>query len=374
MNACDKIVVYYKGEVFDMQNILKKAKTSIVFYIIITFLIMSVLGTLSAFIQGMLLVVLILFIIVTFWFNPILVAVMYFTVKKRIDNSSNQDYTSIEWTMIKLDIILAQFAGVVMSFLLTLSLDKDFFMISYGGFGLWSVIIGMGITLVLMFLGVAVKDICLVLKSNSKSKKQEVVVTENNGLTPILLILAGIMCVLILTGFFLGRKLVEPPSLEKLLQDKSEYILEHKDYIETIRQYLEDLDYKEIVSCGEWKQKIGNLSVSYHMDEEGYSTLRLNADEVLRESGLKDIGIVEYSEIVVEFETNDYQIKKIRIPVKYRQTGIKNLVGGGLVWYSFDYQDRLSGLILDDNWQMNELEIAGHPQVSRDGNELGTRW
>lgn len=356
-------ILQSRNEVCDLQDTLKEIK-SIIVYIIITVVSMSILGTVSAFIQGIILVILVLFMMLTFWFNPVMVIVMYFKIKKKIDDNNKQGYTKMEWTLIKVDIILAQFAGVVMTFLLALSLDKDFFMVSYGGFGLWSVIIGMGGMLILMFLGVALKDLCPALKTVVKNKKEVTVVTEGKKTVQVLLGLAAIICVLIVAGILSGKKLIEPPSLKKMVQDKAEYILKHKDYVETIRQYIEDLDYEEIVRSGEWKQKVGNLEVSYHINNDDYGTLCMDAEEVLKDIKLKDINIVECGEIKIEFNTKTYEIRKIRIPIRYTQTGIKNLTGGSLVWYSSDYPDKTSGLILDENWQMLDLEIAGKQSIS----------
>lgn len=352
-----------------MKNAMKRAKI-IILYIIITFLLMSILSTLSAFIQGVIIVRLTFNIMETLgysfvwvspvWVNPILVLIVYFKIKKRIKNNSKQKYTDMEWTLINLAVILAQFAGLIMATPLGLSINKDFFMISYTGFGLWSVNAGMGATLAIMFLVIVFKALYQTLKAVLKNKKERETITGDKGVTIILLVLIVVMLSLTFTGFRLGKKLEQPPSLEKLVQDKAEYILKHKEYIETIRQYIDDIDYEELVACGECKQKIGNLDVSYHMESDGYSTLSFNAKEALENIGLKDINIVGYGDIDVEFDAKTYEVKKIYIPVIYTQTGIKNLVGGGVAWYSFDYANRPSGFILDDNWQIYKLTIAGH--------------
>lgn len=317
---------------------------------IFTFLSAAALGVLFAFIQVIMLGVLLL----TFWFNPLSIIAQYFFVKKRIDNYSKREISGMEWALVKLDIILAQLAGVAMAYPLVLCIHKDFFVIWLGAFGILSVRIGMGVPLVIMLLVIGVKE----LYPTMKSKK------EMGGLIRTLLILIVLMLFLTLAGFLLGKKLERYPSVEELFQNKSEYILKHMDHIETIREYIENLDYEEIVACGKWKQKVGNLDVSYHLENDGYSTLSLNAKEVLKNIGLKDINIVAYGDINIEFDTKTYKIGKIRIPVYYEQTGRRNLIGGSLIWYNSDYADRESGFILDDNWLIQWLKIGGHPDIT----------
>lgn len=341
-----------------MQNTLKKMKP-IIAYIIITLLLMGILGTVSVLIQGILLVIMLPFMIMTFWINPIMVTVIYFKIKKKIDDSSRQGYTDMEWALIKLNIILAQLAGVTIAHSLALCLDKDFFLMSIGGFGLRSADIGMGITLVIILSVTSIKEVYQLIKMLSCNKKEKKeIITEDKGTIKILTALIVVMAVLTFTGFLLGKKLERYPSLEELVPNKAEYILKHKEYIETIRQYIEDLDYEKIVTGR--IQKVGDLDVSYDMNNNSYSKLRMDAEDVLKDIGLKDINIVGYGEIIIEFDAKTYEVKKIYIPVKYTQTGIKNLNGGGLEWYCSDYTNRLPGFILDDNWQIDELAIAGH--------------
>lgn len=340
-----------------MQSVLIKVKPIIV-YIIITFLSVSILGVLFSLIQGFLISILIYFIILTFWFNPIFVIAEYFFVKKIIENCSKQEYTDIEWMLIKLNIISAELAGVAAAHLLALCVNKDFFMITFGGYGLRSVDIGMAIPLVIMLFVTGIKEIYQLIKMLSADKKEKRdTVTEDKGATQILTVLIVVMVVLTFTGFLLGKKLEQYPSLEELVQNKAEYILKHKDYIEAIREYIKDLDYEEIVTCGEWKQEIGNLEAFFDMENEGYGILRLSADGFLKDVDLKDINIIAtYGDIVVEFDTQNYEVKKIYIPVRYEQEGRRTLSGGSLVWYSSDYVDRESGFILDDNWLIRWLE------------------
>lgn len=340
-----------------MQQSLKETRF-IIRCIIITFLSMSVLGTLFAAIQGIILMILILWIIVTFWLNPVFVIAAYFKIKKLIDNYRKLEYTDVEWTLIKFNIILAQLAGVTMAHSLALCIHKDFFMITFGRFALWSVDVGMGITLVIMLLVTGMKDFYLVIKTLLRSKEKVAVITQNKGLTRILLVFIVLMMVLTLTGFLLGKKLERYPSLEELVQNKAEYILRHMDYIETIREYIEDLDYEEITASKESPKKVGNIKV-FHSEKDGYGILYLDVEEVLEDIGLEDINIVKYTDIRVEFDTKTYKVRKIHIPVKYEQTGKRNTQGGSLVWYSSDYVNRESGFILDDNWLIQWLERAG---------------
>ena len=109
---------------------------------IFTFLSAAALGVLFAFIQVIMLGVLLL----TFWFNPLSIIAQYFFVKKRVENYSNREFSDMEWVLVKLDIILAQLAGVTMAYPLALSINKAFFLGMFGGIEIFCVGFGMGAT------------------------------------------------------------------------------------------------------------------------------------------------------------------------------------------------------------------------------------
>lgn len=336
-----------------MQQLIKRTRI-IILCIIITFLAMSVLCTLLEFIQTIILIeILFQLIIVTFWLNPFFAIAIYFFIKRLVKKYSKQEYTDMEWTLIKLGIILAQIAGVTMAYLLALSIDKAFFLGMFGGIGIFSVNVGMGATLVIMLLGINIKELYPAIKMLVKNKKEKMVMTKNEEITVILLILIVLMCILILIGFLSGKELERIPSVEETVQKKAEYIKKNEDYIETIRKYVEGLNYEKIVLSGEWKQKVGNLNVRY-AEKKGYSVLHLDAEEVLNDIGLKDINIIAtYGDIEVEFDTKSFEIKKIIMIIKYKWEGQRGLIPVGLAWYSPDNTNRSFGwAIIDDNWQI----------------------
>ncbi len=340
-----------RKEVYFMQQSSKKTGM-IILCNILTFFFTCVLGVLFSFIN----IPLILVIYVSFWFNPIIVIAEYFFVKKRIENHTKREYSDMEWILIRCSIILAQLAGVMMSYPLLLNINKDFFIRSYGAFGPLIVRIGMGVALLIMLLVIGVKELYPAMKTLSENKKEDMVMTGRQGITEILLVLIVLMLILIFIGFLLGKKLERYPSSQELFQDKMEYILEHKDNIETIRQYIEDLDYEEVVAYGKYTMEVGNINAHYTKGEDYGILWWENAHDVLENIGLGDMNtVISDSQIEVEFDTKTYKIRKISIPLKYEDAepmGPKSLAGGNLIWYSADYENKEPGFILDDNWQI----------------------
>ncbi len=324
----------------------------IILCIILTFLSTCVLGVLFSFIN----IPLVLVIYVSFWFNPIIVIAEYFFVKKRIENHSKREYSDMEWILIRCSIILAQLAGVMMSYPLILNINKDFFICSYGAFGPLIVRIGMGVTLLIMLLVIGVKELYPAMKMLSVKKKEDIIMTGSQGITGILLVLIVLMLILTFTGYLLGKKLERYPSSQELFQDKVEYILEHKDDIETIRQFIEDLDYEKIVACDKYSIEVENIK-THCTKEEDYGILWWeHAYDILENIGLDDMNtVIGNSQIEVEFDIKTYKIRKISIPLKYEDAepmGYKSRAGGSLIWYSDDYENKEPGFILDDNWQI----------------------
>jgi len=262
----------------------------------------------------------------------------------------------MEWILIRCSIILAQLAGVMMSYPLLLNINKDFLIISFGVFGSLIVRIGMGGALLIMLLVIGVKELYPAMKTLSVKKKEDMVMTVSQGITRILLVLIVLMIMLTFTGFLLGKKLERYPSSQELFQEKKEYILEHKDDIETLRQYIEDLDYEKIVACDMFVIEVGNIEACYTKGEDYGILLWENAHDVLENIGLGEMNtVIRNSQILVEFDIKTYKIRKISIPLKYEDAepmGYKSPAGGSLLWYSTDYVNKEPGFILDDNWQI----------------------
>lgn len=344
-----------------MKNVLKK-----VFFIILStltaFLVMCVLGIIVAVIHiaviqritGMLW----LYIGVTALFlHPVLVITVSPKIERLIEKYCKSLYTNDEWLLIRMDNLLAQLAGVTITFPLIISSGK----LNFAGFGgmctviiIFGVILGMGVP-----LGFKLFDICTtalylgiqIFLRNKKEKKKRV--SKNNIIIVTLLTLAALMCILIFISIPLGKKLMIEPTSEEVLEKKTKTVLENMDYIETIRRYIESLDYEMIMACGEVMQKVDSLNAHFYK-EKNYGCLYLSAEEILHNIGLNDKDVVDLEGTVqVEFDMTTYVIRKMSIAIGYIPWTQGTLMPVRLTWYCTGYYDRKPEYaVLDDNWQI----------------------
>lgn len=347
-----------------MRNVLKTQ--FIILSIITTFFILSALGTGAAFIQAISLAkmstyknVAIYATILTFVINPFLALAGYFSIKKIIKRYSRQDYTDMEWVFIRMNIIMAQLAGVSMVFPLTASIYRRMFTAVIGGmFGkivISGIIFGMGVPLIVMLVIICFKELYMQIRKQLKSVKENVMTVESKKTIVLLFILFVFMCVLTFTGIPLGNRIIRIPSFNEVLEKKINIIKKNKDNIEKIGGYVESLNFEEFTAFGEQEVKIGDINVVYKR-EEGYGSLVLNTQEIIDEIGLKNKNVVDpEGRILVEFDAKTYKIRKISISIEYRRLGydVDGPIPSDLAWYSSDYGDRAySWADLDENWQI----------------------
>lgn len=336
-----------------MQKTSKKAGF-IIICTIVTFLITNIFCVLLEFVQTWLILEILFHLyILLLLFNNFLVVSEYFFVKRLIERYSKQEYTDLRWALIKLDIILTQSAGVITAFPVALCINKRYFLGMYGGMGSFCVEAGMCLPLTVMFLAIFIKDLCPGIKMIPRRKKEKSAMTENRGMTVILVFLAVFMYALTFEGFLLGREMTRMPSMQEFIQKKAEYIIKNKEYIEKIREYIESLNYEELAACGEQEIKVGSLNAEYKKEND-YCSLILQTQEIMEAIGLKDKDIVaSEGRIRVEFDTGTYKIRKIVIEIEDEWSGFGPQRPTGLAWYSPDYGDRaFIWAVLDDNWQI----------------------
>lgn len=341
-----------------MKFLLKKTQF-IVLGVVITFLTVSILGIGFLFIQAMVLAkmsvtyreLIVCIVMLIFIVNPFLAIGVYFSINKLVGRYMKQDFSSPERMLIKLDIILAQLAGVSMILPSAAVVYREML----GGIVISGIVLGMAVPLVVMLVVVCLKESYPQFRMSSESKKQDTATEENKKMMATLRILAAMMCVLIISGIILGHEILRIPSFDELLQKKINIIEKNMDHVEKIKEYVENLNYEELAVCDEQKVKVKNLSVIYR-EEKDNGCLILSTQEIMDEIGLKNRNIVDpKGRILVEIDTKTYNIRKISIAIEYGQQGnnIDKPIPSDLAWYNSDYKDRESSwAVLDENWQI----------------------
>lgn len=197
-----------------MKNISRNTQF-IISSIVITFLAVSILGTGVLFIQAICLEkmstsgdFIVCMIILIFVVNPFLATAGYFSIKKLIGKYGEQDYNNMEW-LIRLDIILAQLAGVSM----ILPLAAIVYRRMFGTIVIWGITLGMAVPLVVMLVVICLKEPYSQVEMSSESKEENTTMAENKKLMKALRILAALMCILFFIGIILGHEIMFDESL-----------------------------------------------------------------------------------------------------------------------------------------------------------------
>ena len=87
------------------------------------------------------------------------------------------------------------------------------------------------------------------------------------------------MCTLAVTGIPLGNKIIRIPDFSEVLEEKTNIIIKNKDYIEKIREYVENLNFEELTAYGGQEEKDEDFDVIYR-EEKDYGSLILNTQKI----------------------------------------------------------------------------------------------
>lgn len=191
-----------------MKNISRNTQF-IILSIVITFLVVSILGTGVLFIQAMSLAPIsksrdfVCMIILIFVVDSLGAIAGYFSIKKLIGKYGGQDYIDMEW-LIRLDIILAQLAGVSMILPLAAVIYKKML----GSIVIVGTVFGMAVPLVVMLVVVCLREPYSQVRMSPKSKKENSEMAENKKLMKALRILAALMCILVFIGIISGNEIM----------------------------------------------------------------------------------------------------------------------------------------------------------------------
>lgn len=191
-----------------MNNISRNTQF-IILSIVITFLVVSILGTGVLFIQAMSLAPIskssefVCMIILIFVVDSLGAIAGYFSIKKLIGKYGGQDYIDMEW-LIRLDIILAQLAGVSMILPLAAVIYKKML----GSIVIVGAVFGMAVPLVVMLVVVCLREPYSQVRMSPKSIKENSEMAENKKMMKALRILAALMCILVFIGIISGNEIM----------------------------------------------------------------------------------------------------------------------------------------------------------------------